>query len=164
MEKTDTTQESRQYLTFRLADETYGIEVHKVREILDFPVLTKVPRAPEFMLGVINLRGHVVPVVDLRKRFQLAAGEQTKESCIIVLEIDLAGELLTIGIVGDSVEEVIDLVQSQIEPPPKLGAQLNTEFILGMGTQGEEFILLLDIDKIFTTEELGDVSSMAEAS
>jgi len=164
MENSTELKEVRQFLTFRLAAETYGIEVHKVREILDLPAITKVPQAPEFMVGVINLRGHVVPVVDLRRRFQLETAEQTKDSCIIVVEIDFEGELLTTGIVGDSVEEVIELAEGQIEPPPKLGTQLNAEFIHGMGTLGEEFVLLLDIDRIFTSQDLGDVSTLAEAS
>jgi len=164
MEITTESQAVKQFLTFRLAAETYGIEVHKVREILDFPSITKVPRAPEFMVGVINLRGHVVPVVDLRRRFQIEAADRTKDSCIIVIEVELDADLLTIGIVGDSVEEVVDLFADQIEPPPKLGTQLNTEFIDGMGKQGEDFVLLLNIDKIFSAAELETVAALEEAS
>lgn len=164
MNTAETIQEVNQYLTFRLADETYGIDVLNVREILDFPSVTKVPQAPEYMLGVINLRGSVTPVVDLRKRFQIETKERTKDSCIIVVEVVVNKESLVLGIVGDSVEEVVDLVQDQIEPPPKLGIELNTEFILGMGKQGEDFILLLDMDKIFSSEELSDVSNVVDVS
>ncbi|PLY03747.1 MAG: chemotaxis protein CheW, partial [Desulfuromonas sp.] len=113
--------ETWQYLTFRLGQESFGIDVLKVREILDFIEVTKVPQAPDYMLGVINLRGSVVPVVDLRKRFTIESGERTKDNCIIVLEINLNGEELKVGIIGDMVEEVIDLRSEQIEPSPKLG-------------------------------------------
>ncbi|PLY00576.1 MAG: chemotaxis protein CheW, partial [Desulfuromonas sp.] len=145
--------ESWQYLTFRLGQESFGIDVLKVREILDFVEVTKVPKAPDYMLGVINLRGSVVPVVDLRKRFNIDSGARTKDNCIIVLEINLNDEQLKVGIIGDMVEEVIDLRSEQIEPPPKLGSQLRAEFIVGMGKQEEAFIILLDIDKIFSGEE-----------
>jgi len=162
MQSVETIRSVQQFLTFRLAQETYAIDVLKVREILDVPDVTKVPQAPAYMLGVINLRGSVVPVVDLRKRFQVEARAQTKESCIVVVEVAFEGESLTIGIVGDSVEEVVELTQDQIEPPPKLGTQLNTEFILGMGKQGDDFILLLDIDKIFASHELEEVVGVGE--
>ncbi|PLY13208.1 MAG: chemotaxis protein CheW [Desulfuromonas sp.] len=154
--------ETWQYLTFRLGEESFGIDVLKVREILDFIEVTKVPKAPDYMLGVINLRGSVVPVVDLRKRFAIESGERTKDNCIIVLEINLNGDELKVGIIGDMVEEVIDLRSEQIEPPPKLGSQLRAEFIVGMGKQDENFIILLDIDKIFSDEELSLVRSVGE--
>ena len=96
----------------------------------------------------------MVPVVDLRRRFAIETGERTKDNCIIVLEINLNGDELKVGIIGDMVEEVIDLRSEQIEPPPKLGSQLRAEFIVGMGKQDEEFVILLDIDKIFSDEEL----------
>ena len=155
--------ESWQYLTFKLGQESFGIDVLKVREIVDFVDVTKVPKAPDYMLGVINLRGSVVPVVDLRKRFNIECGERHKDNCIIVLEIELGEELLKVGIIGDMVEEVIDLKSEQIEPPPKLGSQLRTDFIVGMGKQGDDFIILLDIDKIFSGEEL-DLIQAAEVA
>jgi len=155
---------SWQYLTFRLGEESFGIDVLKVREILDLVDVTKVPKSPEYMLGVINLRGGVVPVVDLRKRFGIVCGERTKDNCIIVLEINFGDEDVKVGIVGDMVEEVVDLRAEQIEPPPRLGSQLRTEFIVGMGKQGEDFIILLDIDKIFSADELSLVQEAGEAA
>jgi len=155
---------SWQYLTFRLGEESFGIDVLKVREILDLVDVTKVPKSPEYMLGVINLRGSVVPVVDLRKRFGIVCGERTKDNCIIVLEINFGDEDVKVGIVGDMVEEVVDLRAEQIEPPPRLGSQLRTEFIVGMGKQGEDFIILLDIDKIFSADELSLVQEAGEAA
>jgi len=152
-----------QYLTFRLGAESFGIDVLKVREILDLISVTKVPRAPEYMLGVINLRGSVVPVVDLRKRFGIESGARTKDNCIIVLEIAFGEELAKVGIIGDMVEEVVDLKSEQVEPPPKLGSQLRTDFIVGMGKQGDDFIILLDIDKIFSAEELSLVQEAGES-
>jgi len=152
-----------QYLTFRLGEESFGIDVLKVREILDLVDVTKVPKSPEYMLGVINLRGSVVPVVDLRKRFGIACGERTKDNCIIVLEINFGDEEMKVGIVGDMVEEVVDLRAEQIEPPPRLGSQLRAEFIVGMGKQEEAFIILLDIDKIFSADELSLVQEVGEA-
>ncbi|PLY00578.1 MAG: chemotaxis protein CheW [Desulfuromonas sp.] len=162
MQATQQAIESWQYLTFRLGQESFGIDVLKVREILDFVDVTKVPQSPDYMLGVINLRGSVVPVVDLRKRFAIESGERSKDNCIIVLEIKLNGEQLNVGIIGDMVEEVIDLRSEQIEPPPKLGSQLRAEFIVGMGKQDERLIILLDIDKIFSDEELSLVQAAGE--
>lgn len=156
--------ETVQCLTFRLAEECYGIDVLKVREILDVVPVTKVPRSPEFMLGVINLRGHVVPVVDLRRRFGIARADQSKDTCIIVLEVELEGEGITLGILGDMVEEVVDLRADQIEPAPRIGSSLRTEFIRGIGKQGDDFIILLDIDKIFTREELSTVTAGSDVS
>jgi purine-binding chemotaxis protein CheW len=162
MSATELATDSWQYLTFRLGDESFGIDVLKVREILDLVEVTKVPRSPEYMLGVINLRGSVVPVVDLRKRFGIECGERTKDNCIIVLEINFGDELVKVGIVGDMVEEVIDLTSDQVEPPPKLGTQLQADFIVGMGKQGEDFIILLDIDKIFSADELSIVQGAGD--
>ena len=112
--------EIRQYLTFKLGDEIYALDVATVREVLDFTTLTKIPRTPEFMRGVINLRGNVVPVVDLRLGFGLSKTERTVNTCIVVVEVDLEGERTIVGALADSVEEVIDLEPDQIEPPPKL--------------------------------------------
>jgi len=143
-----------QYLTFELNEETFGVDVLQVREVMDFTSVTKVPRAPDYMLGVINLRGSVVPVIDLKQRFALPARERCRETCIIVLEIPFGDELLSIGAVADGVQEVLDLVEDQIEPAPRLGTRLNNEFIRGMGKVGERFVILLDLEKIFSSEEL----------
>lgn len=147
-----------QYLTFVLDEETYALDIHQVREVLDLTTITKVPRMPDFMRGVINLRGGVVPVVDLRLKFGLGAAGQTVDTCIIIIEISLDGETAMIGALADAVQEVLDLGQDDIKAPPKIGTRLKTEFIRGMGKKNEQFIIILDIDKIFTSMELVHVT------
>lgn len=149
--------EARQYLTFKLGNEIFGIDVAKVREVLDFTGITKIPRTPDFMSGVINLRGSVVPVVDLRLCFQMSKTERTRNTCIVVVEVLLEGESTVIGALADSVEEVIDLEPDQIQPAPKIGTQIRTDFIKGMGKRDSEFIMILEIDRVFSAEELSVV-------
>ena len=144
---------AKQYLTFQLARETFAVDVARVREILDFISITKVPRTPDFMRGVINLRGSVVPVVDMKLKFGMEATEKTVDTCIIVLEVTIEGETTIVGALADSVEEVLELEPAQIEPPPRIGMNLNIDFISGMGKLGEEFVIILDTDKIFSFEE-----------
>src|SRR5262249_37546664 len=139
----DTITEIRQYLTFKLGEEIYALDVATVREVLDFTTITKIPRTPDFMRGVINLRGNVVPVVDLRTGFGLSKTERTVNTCIVVVEVVLEGEAATIGALADSVEEVIDLEPDQIEPAPRIGIGLNTDFIRGMGKRDSRFIMIL---------------------
>jgi len=153
--------DANQYLTFRLDDEVFGLEIGKVREVLDFTSVTKVPQTPEYMRGVINLRGSVVPVMDLRLKFGMTQTEDTVNTCIIITEIELEGEITVLGALADSVQEVLDLEPEQIEPAPKVGTKLNTEFIKGMGKHGETFIILLDVDKVFSAEELTSVQGAA---
>ncbi len=142
------------YLTFKLDEEVFALEILKVREVLDFEKVTKVPRTPEFMRGVINLRGSVVPVVDLRLKFGLTKTEQTVDACIIIAEINLGGETTILGTLADAVHEVIELEPDAIDPAPKIGTRLNTEFIKGMGKRDDEFIIILDIDLVFSAEEM----------
>lgn len=157
---TTTRTEINQYLTFRLAEEQYAIKVTSIKEVLELPPLTRVPRMPEYMSGVINLRGSVVPVIDLKIKFDLGTGLQTNYSHIIVTEIEesledgMGKEKLTVGIFSDSVQEVLTLEAEDIEPAPRIGIPLNTEFLLGMGRKNDEFILILNIDRILCTEEL----------
>ena len=155
--------DTRQYLTFKLADEVFAIEVSKVREVLDFTTITKIPRTPDFMSGVINLRGNVVPVVDLRLCFEMSKTEKTVNTCIVVVEMLIEGEPTIIGALADSVEEVIDLEPEHIQPAPKMGTQIRTEFIKGMGKRDAQFIMILDIDRVFSAEELSAVRG-AEAN
>ncbi len=150
--------ETTQYLTFKLEDEIFALDVAKVREILDFTTVTKVPQTPEFMRGVINLRGSVVPVIDLRLKFGLSATEKTVNTCVIVVELLMEGETMILGVLADSVQEVIDMEPEQIEPAPRIGTKLNTDFILGMGKLDEQFMMILDIDKVFSGAELASVS------
>ncbi len=145
--------ETRQYLTFRLGDEVFAIDVAKVREVLDFTTITKIPRTPDFMSGVINLRGNVVPVVDLRLCFEMSKTEKTVNTCIVVVEMLVDGESNVIGALADSVEEVIDLEPEHIQPPPRIGVKIRTDFIKGMGKRDTQLIMILDIDRVFSTEE-----------
>jgi purine-binding chemotaxis protein CheW len=131
-----------------------------VREVLDFTAVTKIPRTPDFMSGVINLRGSVVPVVDLRLCFEMSRTEKTVNTCIVVVEMLLEGESTVIGALADSVEEVIDLEPDQIQPPPRIGTQIRTDFIKGMGKRDSQFIMILDIDRVFSAEELSAVRNV----
>ena len=154
--------ETTQYLTFKLADEVFALDITKVREVLDFTTVTKVPRTPEFMRGVINLRGSVVPVVDLRLKFGMSATERTVNTCIIIVEVLLEGERMLLGALADSVQEVIDLEPGQIEPPPRIGTSLKAEFIRGMGKHDGGFVIILDVDRVFSAEELAVVQEAGE--
>ncbi len=144
------------FLTFQLADEEYGVEILKVREINGVMDITAVPQMPLYMKGVINLRGKVIPVVDLRLKFGLPEIERTEQTCIIV--VDVGRE---IGIIVDTVSEVLDIVGENIEPAPEMGGAVKTDFILGMGKVGDAVKILLDIDKVLTCEELDLISSTA---
>jgi len=151
--------ETTQYLTFKLDEEIFALDISKVREVLDFTTITKVPRTPEFMRGVINLRGSVVPVVDLRLKFGMTPTEKTVNTCIIITEVSVDGETTVLGALADSVQEVMDLGPDHIEPAPRIGTRLNTEFIKGMGKQNDKFIILLDIDRVFSVGELALVQA-----
>lgn len=154
--------ETSQCLTFKLDGEVFALEIAKVREVLDFTAVTKVPQTPDFMLGVINLRGSVVPVVDMRLKFGMTGTDVTVNTCIIIVEVELDGETTILGALADSVQEVMELDRDQIEPPPRLGMRLKTKFIKGMGKRDEEFIIILDIDKVFSSEELAIAQEMTE--
>lgn len=152
-----------QYLAFKLGSEVYAVDVAKVREILDYPPITKVPRTPDFMRGVINLRGSVVPVVDMRLKFGMSMTEKSVNTCIVVVEALVENELTTIGALADSVQEVVELDPANIEPPPKIGSRLKVEFLKGMGKIGENFLMILDIDKVFSSSEMMMVKEAASA-
>ena len=143
-----------QYLTFRLEDEMFSLDVAQVREILDLKKVTKVPGMPDFMRGVINVRGSVVPVMDLRTKFGLSETENKTDTRIIVMELSMDDEIMVLGALADSVHEVAELEPEQIEKPPKIGARWRTEFIRGIGKQDEQFIIILDIDRVFSADEL----------
>jgi purine-binding chemotaxis protein CheW len=149
--------EVTQFLTFRLDDEIFALDITKVREVLDYTIVTKVPRTPDFMRGVINLRGSVVPVVDLRLKFGMSATESGVNTCIIITEVQVDNETVILGALADAVQEVLDLDASSIAPPPRIGTKLRTEFIKGMGKQNDRFLIILDIDKVFSVEELTSV-------
>ena len=146
--------ETTQFLTFKLEDELFALNIDKVREVLDFTSITKVPQTPDYMRGVINLRGSVVPVVDLRLKFGKTMAEQTVNTCVIIVEVEMDGEKVVMGAMADAVQEVLNLEPGQIEPPPRIGSKLNLEFIRGMGKHADQFIIILDIDKVFSVDGL----------
>lgn len=145
------------YLTFVLAGEEYGLEILKVREIIGIMGITKLPRTPDYVKGVINLRGKVIPVVDLRLKFGLEERVYDKETCIIVVDIGC----VEMGIIVDKVSEVMDIAAEHIEDSPRFGANVSTEFILGMGKMNEKVTILLDISKIFSTADKVTLESSA---
>lgn len=160
----ETITEVRQYLTFKLGEEVFALDVEKVREVLDYTTITRIPRTPEFMRGVINLRGSVVPVVDLRLAFGMAATEKTVSTCIVVTEVSMDGENVVLGALADSVEEVIDLEPDQIQPGPRLGTTINTDFVRGMGRRETGFVVILDIDRVFAEDQLAAIKASNQGS
>jgi purine-binding chemotaxis protein CheW len=147
-----------QYLTFLTAGEEYAIGIAKVTEIVEYETVTFVPSAPAWIRGVMNLRGKVVPVVDLAIKFGLPASRISKFSCSIITEVTFQGEKLTMGVLADSVSQVIDLFAEEIEPTPPFGTRVKTEYLLGMGALGKKFCLILDIDRVLSADELLAVS------
>jgi len=146
------------YLTFILAKEEYGVAILKVREIMGLMDITKVPQTPDFVEGVINLRGKVIPVIDLRSKFGLPRTEYNEQTCTIVVDVGMM-----VGIIVDTVNEVNDISGDSIEPAPRLGGTVDTSFILGMGKVKEEVKILLDIDRVLTDEEMVQVQQVAES-
>lgn len=144
------------YLTFALDQEEYGLEILKVREIIGYIDVTAIPQTPHYVKGVINLRGQVIPVIDLRAKFGMDVTDVTEQTCIIVVEIEEGNRQFSTGIIVDRVQEVLDIGAAQIEETPKFDAAVNTDFILGMGKIGDSVKILLDIDKV-----LGDVHELA---
>jgi purine-binding chemotaxis protein CheW len=147
------------FLTFALGMEEYGIEILKVREIIGLMDITTVPQTPDYMKGVINLRGKVIPVIDLRLKFSMQEDEHTQETCVIVVEVNNT----QIGIIVDSVSEVLDIKSTEIEEAPSFGQGIDTDFIMGMGKTKEKIIILLDIEEVLSSEELEMVKQHAEA-
>jgi purine-binding chemotaxis protein CheW len=149
------------YLTFSLAGEEYGIGILKIREIIGMLPVTGVPETPHFVKGVINLRGKVIPVIDLRLRFGMAEIGYTERTCIIVVEIRSSGTVVPTGIVVDGVSEVLNIKAGDIEDTPTFGTKLNTEYILGMAKVGKGVKLLLDIDRVLGSEEIEQLKQAA---
>ncbi|OHB54984.1 MAG: chemotaxis protein CheW [Planctomycetes bacterium GWF2_42_9] len=146
------------YLTFALGSEEFGLEILKVREIIGYMEITAVPQTPSYVKGVINLRGQVIPVVDLRAKFGMETAKVTEETCIIVVEIHQDGRKFSTGIVVDHVQEVLDIDGENIEEAPQFGASVNTDFILGIGKVGDSVKLLLDIDKVLGNCDMASLS------
>jgi purine-binding chemotaxis protein CheW len=150
------------YLTFALAHEEYGLEILRVREIIGYTSVTGIPQTPGHVKGVINLRGQVIPVIDLRAKFGMEAAAVTEETCIIVVDIVNAGRKFNTGIIVDRVREVLDIAGKDIEDAPQFGVAANTDFILGMGKVGDSVKILLDINKVLATGELQDAAAWGQ--
>jgi purine-binding chemotaxis protein CheW len=147
------------YLTFDLAEEEYGLEILRVREIIGMMEITPVPKTPEYVLGVINLRGKVIPVIDLRLKFGLPYKDPDDRTCVIVVEVANDGTTVQMGIVVDRVNEVVDVRGSDVEPTPSFGVSLDTSFIMGMAKVGEKVKILLDIDRVLSEQEMAALAS-----
>lgn len=153
----DITIKTNSYLTFKVGGEHFAANVNKVLNILELSPITKVPQAPEFMLGVTNLRGSVLPVIDSRIKFGMPVTEFTKNTFIIVLELLIESEMVQIGALVDSVNEVLEIDDNKILPPPSVGSKYKTDFIDGVINVNDTFVMVLDIDKVFSTEELVEI-------
>ncbi len=156
-------QDWQQYLTFELRDENYGMSIDSVKEIIPYGSVVTVPLMPDFVIGVLNLRGDVVPIIDLSLRFGKAATEIKPRSCIVILDIEFNRETVLLGFVVDAVTEVVDIQEQQIEPPPTFGAKINSEFIHGITNVAGELFILLQGDQVLSVEEmLGLIKNMIE--
>jgi len=149
------------YLTFSLAEEEYGIGILKIKEIIGMMPITTVPRTPEFVKGVINLRGKVIPVMDLRLRFDMEEIDYTERTCIVVVEIEGTSGTVMVGVVVDSVSEVLNIKGEDVEETPKFGAKLNTDYIFGMAKMEGGVKILLDIDQVLSENEISDLEKAA---
>jgi purine-binding chemotaxis protein CheW len=156
--------QSNSYLTFKTGGELFAAHVSKVLNILDVGKITKVPRAPEYMLGVINLRGSVLPVIDSRNKFGMPVSEENKGKNIIVHELTIDNETVKVGSLVDEVVEVMEAEEKDIKEPPTIGSKFRTDFIKGVIPKNEDFIMILDMDKVFSTEEMNIINESAENS
>ena len=160
----DDTANDNKFLSFCLGHEEYGVEILRVREIIGIIDITPLPQTPEYVKGVINLRGKIIPVIELRSKFSLPSVDYNDETCIVVVEVSGLGgaDQFQMGVIVDTVSEVINIGQEHIESAPRFGCSLNTDYILGMGKTKDKVIILLDIDKVLTQEELGGLVNAAE--
>jgi len=152
-------QEATQYLTFMLAGEVFAIGILRIKEIIEYHNITEVPMMPESVRGVINLRGSVVPVMDLQARFGRPSSAVTKRTCIVIVEVASEDERLVVGVIVDAVNEVLDIGAAEIEPAPSFGARIRTDFIYGMGKVKGNFVILLDVDRVWAS---ADIQALAE--
>jgi purine-binding chemotaxis protein CheW len=153
-------EEQQQYLTFLLGDEMFAIGILSIREIIEYGFVTEVPMTPPFIRGVINLRGAVVPVVDLAVRFGREARDNTKRTCIVIVEVESAKGSQEMGVVVDAVSEVLEISHGDIEPPPEFGARIRSDFIKGMGKINGKFVVMLDVNRVLLVDEVAVVANM----
>ena len=158
----DGEQNVQQYLTFMIGGEEYAVSLLKVKEIIEYDVVTEIPKTPEWIRGVINLRGNVVPVIDLAVKFRLPASIAGKLTCIVITEVKCDGEATVMGIMVDSVQQVIDLNPRDIEVAPSFGTRVKIDYLLGMARSGRKFCLLLDTEKVLSTDELLELPNSVE--
>ncbi|MGR9012125.1 MAG: chemotaxis protein CheW [Gammaproteobacteria bacterium] len=156
-------EEQQQYLTFMLSGETYAISILRIKEIIQYGQLTEVPRMPSFIRGVINLRGAVVPVIDLSARFGKPPTQVGRRNCIIIIEVDLEDETHSIGVMVDAVNAVLEISDSEIEPPPTFGTNIRTEFIAGMGKINGKFVIILNIQQVLSMDEMATLATTGPA-
>lgn len=156
--------EHAQYLTFMLGGEVFAIGILAIKEIIEYGSLTEVPMMPECIRGVINLRGAVVPVMDLSTRFGKEARPVTKRTCIVIVEVDAGGEQQVVGVVVDAVNAVLEIAGSEIEPAPTFGARIRTDFILGMGKVSGKFVILLNVDNVLSMDDLGALAQIGTSA
>ena len=154
------TEEQQQYLTFLLGGEMFSIGILNIKEIIEYGSLTTVPMMPDFIRGVINLRGAVVPVIDLSARFGHAQSSITRRSCIVIIEVETNGEKHDVGVVVDSVSEVLEIPASEIEPAPTFGAKVRADFIAGMGKVNNKFVIILDVDRVLSIDEMAVIGTV----
>ncbi len=159
-----TEQAVQQYLTFMIGGEEYAVSLLKVKEIIEYDVVTEIPKTPQWVRGVINLRGNVVPVIDLAVKFRLAPSVAGKLTCIVITEVECEGEATVMGVMADAVRQVIDLKPEDIEVPPSFGTRVKVDYLLGMARSGKKFCLLLDTEKVLSTEELLELPDVLEES
>lgn len=155
---------TNQYLTFKLGPEVYALDVASARQIVEFTLITQIPGTPPWVRGVINLRGTVVPVLDLKMKFDLGTTERTVNTCVIIVEFTVDDEVFVVGMLTDSVQEVFELDAGQIEPPPKFGTRVSTEYVRGMGRRDDNLFIILDPQRIFAAGELVRTKQAAEGA
>ena len=156
--------DTSQHLTFTLGNEVFALDISSVREVLQLTPITKIPRTPDFMCGVINLRGHAVPVINMRQKFGMDQTETTVDTCIIIVEVTFEGEHVIMGGLVDSVREVFEIKPEDMEAAPRMGTSINTEYIKGIGRQDGDFVIVLDIDCLFSSKELDVVREASQSS
>jgi purine-binding chemotaxis protein CheW len=159
MEQEEDQSEVKSYLTFKLGEEQFGVHVSQVLNILEMTPVTHVPKSPYYMKGVINLRGQVLPVIDSRLKFGMEEKEYTNNTCIIVMDLELGGEQVDIGTIVDEVISVVEINESQVEPPPSIGTSYNSDFIYGMAKVDEEFVMLLDMQRVLSSGDMSELAS-----
>jgi purine-binding chemotaxis protein CheW len=154
--------ETNSYLTFKLGEEEFGVHVSQVLNILEMTKITEVPKSPDYMKGVINLRGMVLPVIDSRIKFGMPETEYTNNTCIVVMDLELENDIVHIGAFVDEVVSVIEIEQGQIEPPPSIGSRYKSDFIYGMAKVEDQFIMLLDMHKVLDNDEISQITELSK--